>query len=152
MTIMDMMEKVNAHIYQNDTHQALSEKLRDVGLRATRQRLDIGHLLFSGNDRHVTAESLHDEAVAAGMKISLATIYNALNQFTDVGLLREVLVDPSRTYFDTNTSSHHHFFNVDDGYLTDIPHDEINVSCLPTLPAGQEIEGVDVLIRIKPKK
>ena len=98
---------------QKDNYQSLTDKLRGVGLRATRQRLDIGSLLFSGKNRHVTAESLHDEAVASGMKISLATIYNALNQFTDAGLLREVLIDPSRTYFDTNTSSHHHFFNID---------------------------------------
>ena len=147
---MVKMENVNTHTKQNERHQTLTDKLRGVGLRATRQRLDIGSLLFSGKDRHVTAESLHDEAIASGMKISLATIYNALNQFTDVGLLREVLVDPTRTYFDTNTSSHHHFFNIDNGHLTDIPHDEINVSCLPTLPQGQIIDGVDVLIRIKP--
>ena len=147
---MVTMENVNTHTNQNESHQTLTDKLRGVGLRATRQRLDIGSLLFSGKYRHVTAESLHDEAIAAGMKISLATIYNALNQFTDVGLLREVLVDPTRTYFDTNTSSHHHFFNIDNGHLTDIPHDKINVSCLPTLPDGQIIDGVDVLIRIKP--
>ena len=144
------MENVNTHTNQNESHQTLTDKLRGVGLRATRQRLDIGSLLFSGKYRHVTAESLHDEAIAAGMKISLATIYNALNQFTDVGLLREVLVDPTRTYFDTNTSAHDHFVNIDNGHLTDIPHDEINVSCLPTLPDGQIIDGVDVLIRIKP--
>ena len=147
---MITMEKVFSHTRQNDSTQTLTKKLRGVGLRATRQRLDIGNLLFSGKDRHVTAESLHDEAVAAGIRISLATIYNALNQFRDAGLLREVLVDPSRTYFDTNISSHHHFFNIDNGHLTDIPHDEINVSCLPTLPDGQIIDGVDVLIRIKP--
>lgn len=145
------MEKVNTHTDQNDNYQTLTEKLRGVGLRATRQRLDIGSLLFSGKDRHVTAESLHDEAVASGMKISLATIYNALNQFTEVGLLREVLVDPSRTYFDTNTSSHHHFFNIESGHLTDIPHEEICLPGLPILPEGQVIDGVDILIKIKPE-
>ena len=85
------------------------------------------------------------------MKISLATIYNALNQFTDAGLLREVLIDPSRTYFDTNTSAHHHFFNIDNGQLTDIPNEEINLPGLPNLPEGQIIDGVDILIRIKPE-
>ena len=145
------MDKLNTCIDQNDNYQLLTDKLRGVGLRATRQRLDIGSLLFSGKDRHVTAESLHDEAVASGMKISLATIYNALNQFTDAGLLREVLIDPSRTYFDTNTSSHHHFFNIDNGQLTDIPNEEINLPGLPNLPEGQTIDGVDILIRIKPE-
>ncbi len=145
------MDKLNTRIDQNDNYQSLTNKLRGVGLRATRQRLDIGSLLFSGKNRHVTAESLHDEAVALGMKISLATIYNALNQFTDAGLLREVLIDPSRTYFDTNTSSHHHFFNIDNGQLTDIPNEEINLPGLPNLPEGQIIDGVDILIRIKPE-
>lgn len=133
----------------DDLNLTLSERLRGVGLRATRQRLDVGRLLFAGKDRHVTAEGLHEEAVAAGVKISLATVYNALNRFRDAGLLREVLVDPSRTYFDTNTSPHHHFFNVEEGRLTDIPQDDIEVTRLPSLPNGQVVDGVDILIRVK---
>ncbi|MEQ8935098.1 MAG: Fur family transcriptional regulator [Amphiplicatus sp.] len=86
------------------------ERLRSVGLRPTRQRLALAKLLFDGRDRHLTAEKLHVEAQAAAIPVSLATVYNTLHQVTDAGLLREIAVDASRSYFDTNTSDHHHFF------------------------------------------
>jgi len=84
--------------------------LRQVGLRPTRQRMALGWILFAKGDRHLTAEMLYEEATKAKVPVSLATVYNALHQFTDVGLLRQVAVDGSKTYFDTNVSDHHHFF------------------------------------------
>src|ERR1700722_15326672 len=88
----------------------LLERLRAVGLRPTRQRIALARLLFDGGDRHITAEQLHGEALGAVIRVSLATVYNTLHQFTDAGLLREVVVEPGRSYFDSNTTDHHHFF------------------------------------------
>ena len=92
-----------------------SARLRRAGLRPTRQRVELAGLLFTGRDRHVTAESLHDEVARPGMKVSLATVYNTLHQFTQAGLLRQVIVDAARSYFDTNTGDHQHFFLEDEG-------------------------------------
>src|SRR3954454_12421455 len=88
----------------------LRRKLRQVGLRPTRQRVGLGWLLFAKGDRHVTAEVLFEEASKARVPVSLATIYNTLHQFTEAGLLREVAVEGAKTYFDTNVSNHHHFY------------------------------------------
>lgn len=125
------------------------ERLRDVGLRPTRQRLALARLLYDGADRHVTAEMLHTEAVAAGIKVSLATIYNTLHQFTRAGILREVVVDPGRSYFDTNTEEHHHFFVEASGALEDIPGERVSISDIPAPPDGTEITRVDVIVRLK---
>jgi len=124
-------------------------RLRDVGLRPTRQRLALGRLLFEAGDRHVTAESLHEQAVSAGASVSLATVYNTLHQFTKAGLLREVVVDSSRTYFDTNTSDHHHFFHEEDGSLSDISGHAIEVTGLPQAPAGTDVARVDIVVRVR---
>ena len=126
-----------------------AEKLRDAGLRPTRQRVELAGHLFRGPDRHVTAESLHDEVVKAGIQVSLATVYNTLHQFTAAGLLRQVIVDAARGYFDTNTGDHQHFFLEDEGTLIDIPGDEIAVSGVPTPPAGLTVDRVDVVVRVK---
>jgi Fur family iron response transcriptional regulator len=123
-------------------------RLRAAGLRPTRQRVELGGLLFRDHDRHVTAESLHDEVTQAGMKVSLATVYNTLHQFTGAGLLRQVIVDASRSYFDTNTGDHQHFFLEDEGMLIDI-EDHIAVSGVPTPPAGMSVDRVDVVVRVK---
>ncbi len=123
-------------------------RLRAAGLRPTRQRVELGGLLFTGHDRHVTAESLHDEVTQAGVKVSLATVYNTLHQFTGAGLLRQVIVDAARSYFDTNTGDHHHFFLEDEGMLIDI-EDHIAVSGVPTPPAGMAVDRVDVVVRVK---
>lgn len=123
--------------------------LRDRGLRPTRQRLALGRLLFEGGDRHVTAEALHAEAGAAGVRVSLATVYNTLHQFTDAGLLRQVVVDNGRTYFDTNTTDHHHFFHVDDARLEDIPGHGVSIAGLPDVPEGAELERVEVIVRVR---
>lgn len=123
-------------------------RLRDAGLRPTRQRLALGRLLFDGGDRHVTAEALHEEAQKAGVSVSLATVYNTLHQFTDAHLLREVVVDSSRTYFDTNVSDHHHFFVENSGRLMDINGDQIAVMGLPAAPEGTSLARVDVIVRL----
>lgn len=125
------------------------EKLRAAGLRPTRQRLALWKLLFSGGDRHVTAEALQAEAAGAGVRVSLATIYNALHQFTQADLLREVVVDGAKTYFDTNTTDHHHFYVERDGELMDIPGEAVEVSGLPATPAGMALERVDVIVRLR---
>jgi len=125
------------------------ETLRKVGLRPTRQRLGLARLLFENGDRHVTAEQLHSEAAGANLRVSLATIYNTLNQFTESGLMREVVVDPGRSYFDTNTSNHHHFFHEDTAHLQDIPDDSISVGKVPDPPAGTVVERVDIIVRVK---
>ena len=127
--------------------QTLS-RLREAGLRPTRQRLALGRLLFDGGDRHVTAEALHDEAQRAGVSVSLATVYNTLHQFTNAGLLREVVVDSARTYFDTNIDDHHHFFIERDGSLMDIAGDDVTIGSLPPAPEGMDIARVDVIVRL----
>ena len=126
------------------------EMLRAANLRPTRQRLALARLLFEKGDRHVTAEQLHGEALTAGIRVSLATVYNTLHQFTDSGLLHEVVVEPGRSYFDTNTSDHHHFFCEVTGKLQDIPGEDLTVTSLPMPPAGTEISRVDVIIRVRP--
>ena len=127
------------------------ERLRAAGLRPTRQRLELGEILFRNGDRHVTAEMLHAEALKDGVSVSLATVYNTLHQFTEAGLLRQVVVDAARSYFDTNVGEHQHFYSEDDGALIDIPGAAVKVSGMPTPPAGTSIERVDVVIRIKKK-
>jgi Fur family iron response transcriptional regulator len=124
-------------------------RLREVGLRPTRQRAALAGLLFRTGDRHVSAEALHDEALRAGFKISLATVYNTLHQFTDAGLLQQVVVDAARSYFDTNVGEHQHFYSPDEEKLIDIPSGEIRVAGLPAAPKGMEVERVDVIVRLK---
>lgn len=124
------------------------DRLQRAGLRPTRQRLALARLLLGGGDRHVTAEQLHGEAVAAGIRVSLATIYNTLHQFTGAGLLREVVVEAGRSYFDTNVSDHHHFFFESTGHLQDIPGDHVVVAALPEPPQGTDVARVDVIIRL----
>ena len=104
--------------------------------------------MLASDNRHVTAEALHEEAKNAGVSVSLATVYNALHQFTDAGLMREVVVDSGRSFFDTNTSDHHHFFHEDIGRLEDIPNDQVRVSQLPNAPAGTTVSRVDVIVRV----
>ena len=132
--------------------EELRERLRAAGLRPTRQREALWLLLFRGGDRHVTAEALHREAMQAGEQVSLATVYNTLHQFTQAGLLREVVVDSGRAYFDTNTSRHHHFFNTATQELADIPGHAIAVGGLPEAPEGTEVEDVEVVVRVAPRR
>lgn len=128
---------------------AVADRLARAGLRPTRQRLALGGLLFRGYDRHVTAERLYDEALAADLSVSLATVYNTLHQFTEAGLLREIAVDGARVYFDTNVSEHHHFLVEDTGELYDIAGSNVAVANLPAPPEGLKVERVDVVVRLR---
>jgi Fur family transcriptional regulator, iron response regulator len=128
------------------------ERLRGVGLRPTRQRLALARLLFDQGNRHVSAEQLHGEAIDAAVRVSLATVYNTLHQFTTAGLLNEVVVEPGRSYFDTNVDDHHHFYFEDSGRLQDIPGNSILVNELPAAPSGTAIRRVDVIIRLGGEK
>ena len=125
------------------------EQLKTVGLRPTRQRLALAQLLFERGARHVTAEQLHGEARGAAVRVSLATVYNTLHQFTSAGLLREVVIDPGRSYFDTNTSDHHHFYDQAHCALSDIPGHAVSLAFLPQAPDGSVVERVEVIVHIR---
>lgn len=127
----------------------LTAVLRMAGLRPTRQRVALAELLFGGPHRHVSAEQLHAEANSAKVNVSLATIYNTLHQFHEAGLLREVAVDASRSYFDTDTSDHHHFYIEDEQRMIDIPADSIVIQELPEAPRGMVVTHVDVVVRVR---
>jgi Fur family iron response transcriptional regulator len=135
--------------YVSPSAASVRQMLRSAGLRPTRQRLALASLLFAKGNRHVSAERLHEEAISARVPVSLATVYNTLHQFTGAGLLREVVVDGSKTYFDTNTDDHHHFFVEDDNDVMDIPSRNLSVDSLPEPPPGMEISRVDIVIRLR---
>ncbi|WP_165899767.1 iron response transcriptional regulator IrrA [Borborobacter arsenicus] len=131
---------------------AVDKRVRDAGLRPTRQRVALANLIFAKGDRHLSAEELHEEAVSAGVPVSLATVYNALHQFTEAGLLRILAVEGSRTYFDTNTSDHHHFFIEGENKIFDIESGPVTVLDLPEPPEGMEIANVDVVVRLRRRR
>lgn len=121
-----------------------------AGLRPTRQRLALARLLVGdGQDRHVTAETLYEASCQSGEPVSLATVYNTLRAFCDVGLMREITVDGTKSYFDTNVSDHPHFYWEDSAVLTDAPAEELEIRRLPNLPEGAELSSVDVVIRLR---
>jgi Fur family transcriptional regulator, iron response regulator len=130
----------------------IAEKLRSAGLRPTRQRLALAKILFSNGDRHVSAEDLHREACAAKVLVSVATVYNTLNQFTAAGLLREVAIEGDRSFFDTNTSNHFHFYHEKEGRLFDIGTENLEIKGLPSAPEGTEIDRIDVIVRLKKRE
>ena len=130
----------------------LTAVLRMAGLRPTRQRVALAELLFGGSHRHVSAEQLHAEANAARVNVSLATIYNSLHQFREAGLLREVAIDASRSYFDTDTSDHHHFYLEDEQRVIDIPASSIVIQNLPEPPKGMTVTHVDVVVRVRKQR
>lgn len=132
---------------QNRPFAAALERLRASELRPTRQRLGLAKLLFEGGDRHVTAEQVHAEATESGLRVSLATVYNTLHQFTRAGLMREVVVEAGRSYFDTNVSDHHHLFFESNGRLVDVPAAQVDIRGLPDLPPGTEVTRIDVILR-----
>ena len=141
------MNSVRTH--KSPLRSELKAMLRGSGLRPTRQRMSLAEILYAHGNRHISAESLHSEAVAGKIPVSLATIYNTLHQFTAAGLLREVAVDGARTYFDTNTSDHHHFFVEDTNEVFDVPAGEIGVGRVPEPPPGYEISRIDVVVRLR---
>ena len=126
--------------------------LREAGLRPTRQRMALAELMFSKGDRHISAEVLFDEAKGADISLSLATVYNTLHQFSSAGLLKAISIDSSKTYFDTNTGDHHHFYLEDTEQVLDMPNDAISVANLPAPPEGMEIASVDVVVRVRAKR
>lgn len=137
---------------QSQAQQICTEWLESAGLRPTRQRVAIANLLIGdGQHRHVTAESLFAATLKSGEKVSLATIYNTLRSFSEVGLLREILVNGTKGYFDTNTTNHPHFFWEDTGELMDAPESDLVISQLPDAPEGAEVSKVDVVIRLRSK-
>jgi Fur family iron response transcriptional regulator len=125
------------------------DKLRASGLRPTSQRLALAQLLFGQGDRHISAEQLHEEARKAKVPVSLATIYNTLKQLKSVGLLRELTIESDRTYYDTNTGSHFHFFDEAEGEVFDIEPGNLQVLGMPELPKGRELDRIDIIIRLK---
>ena len=130
--------------------QTATKWLGSAELRPTRQRMALAELLVGdGQHRHVTAESLFEDAQAKGASVSLATVYNTLRAFCDVGLVQEVTVDGSKSYFDTNTHDHPHFYWEDEGRLTDAPSDQLVITRVPDAPEGAEIASVDVVIRLR---
>ena len=131
-----------------ELHRDVETILREAGLRPTRQRVALAQLLFCGEDRHVTAELLHDEVEARGEQVSLATVYNTLHQFKRAGLVRELAIDSTKTYFDTNTSNHNHYLLEPEGELMDIPGHSIRVDGLPQPPEGMKISHIDVVVRL----
>jgi Fur family transcriptional regulator, iron response regulator len=144
----------NAHaekspLFQGCPFHNLRERLKEAGLRPTRQRMSLGWLLFAKGDRHLTAEILFEEAQKAKVPLSLATVYNTLHQFTQAGLLRQLPIEGAKSYFDTNPHEHHHFFVEEDDMVMDIPLDCVSLTALPTPPEGMEIVRVDVIVRLK---
>lgn len=145
---------MNDHDLEMSGHAAQrgAEWLSKADLRPTRQRVALATLLVGdGNDRHVTAESLHVASRNAGETVSLATVYNTLRAFCDAGLMQEVTVEGSKSYFDTRVDNHPHFFWEDTASLTDAPKDELKIDRLPSAPEGMEIASVDVVIRLRRK-
>ena len=153
-------ERVQAPTHQTGRQPALTgcpwhdvnEMLQAAGLRPTRQRMALGWLLFGKGARHLTAEMLYEEATLAKVPVSLATVYNTLNQLTDAGLLRQVSVDGTKTYFDTNVSSHHHFYLEGSHELVDIPDLNLELSSMPDVPEGYEIARIDMVVRLRRKR
>ena len=137
---------------QQDQCRTIDQRVRSAGLRPTRQRVALAGLLFAKGDRHLSAEELHEEALAAGVPVSLATVYNTLHQFTEAGMLRILAIEGARTYFDTNTSDHHHYFVEGENRVFDIDHGPITVSNVPEPPEGMEIVNVDVVVRLRTKR
>ena len=142
---------MSSQVRNLDLASDMRMKLRAVGLRPTRTRVALSSLLFAKGDRHVTAETLFEEATRAKVSVSLATIYNTLHQFTEVGFLRQVAIDASKSYFDTNNTEHHHFYIEDRHELMDIPSTNVIVGKPPMAPDGYEITRIDVVVRLRPR-
>jgi len=144
------MSRLNPNPDHPDAIERSSQWLAKAGLRPTRQRVSLAALLIGdGMNRHVTAETLFAASCATGEKVSLATVYNTLRAFCEAGLMQEVMVDGTKSYFDTRVDDHPHFFWEDEGNLTDAPSGELEITKLPKAPEGAEISKVDVVIRLR---
>lgn len=127
----------------------LPRVLQVADLRPTAQRMALARVLFDGCHKHLTAEQVHAAVRRSRTRVSLATVYNTLHRFTAAGLLREVVIDSNRVYFDTNTAGHHHFFDPATGALHDIAANEVRIARLPKPPRGRKIQDIDVIVRLK---
>jgi Fur family iron response transcriptional regulator len=150
-SVAEMLEQAQPNLDElSGDDSAVVQRLREAGLRPTRQRVMLGALLFAGGGRHVTAEMLYAEAVESNIQLSIATVYNTLNQFTQAGLLRRIGPDGSRSFFDTDTSVHPHFYLVGEDVLIDIP-ETLVLEQMPQALPGHEISRLDIIIRIRRK-
>lgn len=140
-----MSEKVSIAVLPEEK---AAQRLNDFGILPTQQRLLIARVLLT-RDQHVSADQVLEMVNASGSVVSKATVYNTLGLFAEKGILREVNVDPSRIFYDTNNTPHHHFYNVDSGELSDIDVSEIPVERLPEAPADTVVDGVHVIIRVR---
>lgn len=131
------------------TESQAADLLRETGISLTSQRVAVTRVLFAENT-HLSAEDVFRLVNADGQHVSKATVYNTLGMLAREGVIREVIADPARVFYDPNTKPHHHFFDTKTGQLTDIPAEEVHLSGLPSLPQGSELEGVDVIIRLRP--
>jgi len=140
------MEKVTET--QAVTREAVIERLKASGVTPTQQRVEIAQILFA-RPQHLSADQVLAIVNAEAPVVSKATVYNTLGLFAEKGLVREVIVDPAKVFYDSNTSSHHHFFNVDTGTLMDIDAGQVELNAMPDLPSGTVAEGVDIVIRVR---
>jgi Fur family iron response transcriptional regulator len=147
----DCEPKMLAPLRSGEPAKRMKEWLRELGLRPTRTRVALSNILFAKGDRHISAEMLFEEASKAKIPVSLATVYNTLHQFTEVGLLRQIAVDSAKSYFDTNNTEHHHYYLEDRHELMDIPPTDVAVGKVPIPPEGYEIARVDVVVRLRRK-
>lgn len=130
------------------TRPEIISRLQDLGINPTRQRISIAMLMLSEH-QHLSADQVLARVREQGANVSKATVYNTLSLFAAKGLIREVIVDPARVFYDSNTDYHHHLYNVDTGALSDIPAEQFDMPQLPHLPAGTVADGVDVIIRVR---
>lgn len=142
------MRSVDVNMMSNPA--VIEHRLRRFGVRPTRQRVSLLRLLYRYGHRHVAAEQLYQEALTDGIHLSLATVYNTLNQLAAIGMIRKVVVNTGQTFFDTNNSDHHHYYVEGRNQVFDVQANDIEVSQLPEPPEGFEIAGVEIVVRLKP--
>ena len=127
----------------------IEQRLREAGIKPTRQRLVIAQVMLS-RPQHLSADQLQEAVVRAGHEgVSKATIYNTLGLFSQMGLVREVIVDPNRVFYDSNVAEHHHLYHMDSGALVDIRSDQVEVRCQPELSQQWDVAGIDVIVRVR---
>ncbi|TAK65665.1 MAG: transcriptional repressor [Betaproteobacteria bacterium] len=134
---------------ENHTRESVAQLLRSHGINPTHQRIEIGFALFE-NPQHRSADEILAMVNARHTETSKATVYNTLKLFVDKGMVRELIVDPNKVFYDPNTSAHHHFYEVATGELTDIPAAGVHIEGLPQLPPGMVTEGIEIIVRTRP--
>ena len=129
----------------------IETKLKKFGIKITKQRMEIASILFDGEFKHFSADDLYNLTEKKNLQISLATIYNTLKEFSNLGLIKEIIIDPNRIWYDTCVKNHYHFYNSATNKLIDIPEAQIKVSKLPSIPKGHKIEQMNVVIHLQRK-